>query len=301
MNGRIGSVAVGVFLLAGTSPAKSQGQPEQLTLAIYAPSAAFSDSASRLTYIQGLAKTIEKKTGVPSKGASYTNLGQLVAARPDFAILDGQCIAGRGLGSVLASASVGGEAFQSWGLFTRGERMAELSGKKLAVVEMGCRDDDFLDHAMLEGEKARRHFAALVKQMDVAGAVAAVRDYKKADAVFAPTGSVRGLTRVYDAGQVPNPGFVQLNKSISGEITGQVKEAVLGYGASGGIDGWKPAAEDLYRRLAGRMGARPKLPVFAPPEVVRFEDQDVLEPPKSTASDATVKQHFWEPQPQRPM
>lgn len=275
----------------------AQAAPTQLNIAIYAPSAGFADSSARLSYVQGIAKAVQQKTGIPTTGKAYASWGSLMSAKPDFAIIDGQCIAAKSPGTLLAVASIGGSTTQSWALFTRGDSLGELKGKKLAYVDTGCRDSDFLDNAMLESEvKTASYFGGLVKQSDAPGAVAAVRDYKKADAVFAPASAGRGLTKLFDTGQVPNPGFVQLNKQIPGQTANDVASAVLSYGAGvGGIDGWKGAAQNIYQSLAGRMGARSKKPIFAQPEVVRVEDQDVLVIPESSYEQAAVKQHFWVP------
>jgi hypothetical protein len=147
---------------------------------------------------------------------------------------------------------------------------------------------------MLDGEvNTQAFFGTLVDKPDVAAAVLTVRDYKAADAVFAPASQARGLTRIYDAGLVPNPGFVVLKPSANLE---QVKEAVLGLGSGGGFDGWRPAAPAIYAAFGGRLAPRPKRLVFAPPDVVRLDDADVLVLPESKWEQATVKQHFWVPQ-----
>jgi hypothetical protein len=287
-----------LILLALTAPVAAEPVPEQLTVAMYAPAAAFSDSSARLAYMQGLAKAIQQRTGVPTAGKTYVRLGDLLAAKPDFAIIDGQCLASQVAKGpqILASAVIGGDATQPWGLYTRGgETLATLKGKKLVFVKTGCRDSDFLDNVMLDGEvKTATFFGAVVDKPDVAGAVLTVRDYKAADAVFAPAASARGLTKTYDAGSVPNPGFVAL-KPFGQPLVDNVREAVLGYGGGGGIDGWRSAAPASYAGLGGRMGARTKRPVFAVPDVVRLDDQDVLVLPTSKFEQATVKQHFWEP------
>jgi hypothetical protein len=275
--------------------ALAQQAPEQLAVAMYAPAAAFADSSSRLAYIQGLARAIQQKAGVPTSGKIYVRLGDLLAAKPDFAIIDGQCLAAHAPGAILAAAVAGGDTAQAWGLYTRGDSLAALKGKKLVYVKTGCRDADFLDNAMLDGElKTAGYFGAVVDKTDVAGAVATVRDYKAADAVFAPAGQTRGLGKVYDAGSVPNAGFVALG-TFAAPLVESVKQAVLGYGGGGGIDGWRAAPPTLYSGLTGRLGGRAKRPVFAAPDPVRLDDQDVLVVPTSRYEQAPVKQHFWEP------
>src|SRR5262249_37085610 len=140
-------------------------------------------------------------------------------------------------------------------------------------------------------------FGALVDKPDVTGAVLTVRDYKAANAVFAPAPTARGLTKTYDAGPVPNAGFVAMHP-FPGPLLDGVRDAVVGYGSGGGIDGGRAAAQASYQALGGRMGARVKRPVFAAPDVVHLDDQDVLVVPASKYEQATVKQHFWEPEPQ---
>src|SRR6478752_3792384 len=77
--------------------------PKELTVGIYAPSVAFADSSARLSYVQGLAKAIEDKTGIKTTGKAYIRLSDLTSAKPDFAILEGLCIAAKSPGDVLAT------------------------------------------------------------------------------------------------------------------------------------------------------------------------------------------------------
>ena len=294
---RILAAPLSVMLsLALGHQALAQQAPEQIAVAMYAPAAPFPDSSSRLAYIQALARAIQQKAGVPTSGKIYIRLGDLLAAKPDFAIIDGQCLSAHAPGPVLAAALAGGDTAQAWGLYTRGDSLAALKGKKLVYVKTGCRDVDFLDNAMLDGElKTASYFGAVVDKTDVAGAIATVRDYKAADAVFAPAGQTRGLGKVYEAGSVPNAGFVVL-KTFDATLVESVKQAILGYGGGGGaIDGWRAAPPTLYSGLAGRLGARAKRPVFAAPDPVRLDDQDVILVPASRYEQATIKQHFWEP------
>lgn len=282
-----------ILLVSGVASAQSD---DQLTVGLYAPGAAFADSSARLAYVQGLAKAIAGRTGTPVVGKAYVRLGDLLAAKPDFAIIDGQCLASRGVGNLLATAVIGGDVTQGWGLYTRGgDTLASLKGKKLAYVKTSCRDGEFLDNAMLDGEvKTAAFFGALVDKPDVTAAVLAVRDYMSADAVFAPAAQARGLSRTYDAGSVPNPGFVAL-RTFTGPVLEQARDAVLGYGGGGGIDGWRAATPGAYTTLGGRMGTRVKKLVFAPPEIVRIDDQDILLLPPARTEQAGIKQHFWEP------
>lgn len=285
------------LLATAAAPTTVRAQKEQkLTVALYAPSAAFADSGARLAYVQGLARAIQTKTGIPTEGKAYVRYEDMKKANPDFAIVEGLCIAVRKPGTLLAQAAIGGATTQKWALFGRtATSFASLAGKKLAYVKTGCRDNDFLENAMLDSEIRLGYFGSLVDKPDVAGAVASVRDFKQAEAVFAPANAARGLNKLFEAGNLPTPGFVQMNVGVPATVVAKVKEAVLSYGAGGGIDGWKAPSQQSYEQLAAALGARVKRPIFALPDVVRIEDEDVLVIPSSEFEQASVRQHFWAP------
>lgn len=297
----IALIVAGVVMETGRRKTGAQAAPTQLNVAIYAPSAAFADAAARLSYVQGLAKQIQTATGIPTTGKAYVRMGDLTAAKPDFAIIDGLCVAAKSPGTLLAVAKVGGGSTQAWALFSRGDKLDALAGKKLVYVKTGCRDADFMDNAMLRSEiKTAGYFSGLIDKADVAAAVATVRDFKQADAVFAPSSQAKGLTKLIDTGSVPTPGFVQINGKLPAATVKAASGAVLSFGAQGGIDGWLAASQAEYKSLAGRLGARTKRPVFAQPDRVDINDQDVIVVPQSPTEQATVKQHFWEPPAKRP-
>lgn len=296
----LGAAVLAAVVVVSASPrrnvADAQSAPTALTVAIYAPSAAFADAGARLAYVQGLAKSIAAATGIPTTGKAYVKLGDMLGAKPDFAIVEGLCVAAKSPGTVLAVAAMGGSTSESWGLYSRGDNLAALKGKKLTYVKTGCNDAAFMDNAMLRGEvKSATYFAGLVEKLDVGTAVATVRDFKQADAVFAPDSQAKGLSKVIATGAVPTPAFVQINKNIPAATATQVQTTVLSFGAGGGIDGWRAAAQGGYGGLASRLGAKVRRPIFAVPEKVDINDQDVILVPQSATEQASVKQHFWEP------
>ena len=287
------------LMLMTTRTGETQSNPSKLTVGIYAPSVEFGTSQQRLQYVQGLAKAIESGTGIKTDAQSYASLSALKKAGVDFAIIDGQCYATNSSWTLLANANVGGGTSRSWALYSSvGGEMTALKGKKLAYVQTGCRDNDFIDNAMLESEVDPSFFSSRVGKPDIAAAVAEVASYKGAQAVFAPSGSAKGLTKVFDTGSVPNPAFVKVNGKISGAISSKVEKAVTGYGGGGAISSWSSASKSAYTSLAGRMGKVTKKGVFAPPEPVRFDAKDVLDEPDTLNDTALtgVKQHFEGPQ-----
>jgi hypothetical protein len=288
---------LGVILL--TRPVKSQAgaTPDRLTVGIYAPTVEFATAQSRLAYIQGLAKAIESNTGIKTEGQSFASLSALRQAGVDFAVIDGQCYAVNGGFKLLAVAEIGGETTRSWGLFaSTGADMQSLRGKRLSYVQTGCGDAGFIDNAMLESEVDSGFFAARIGKSDLVAAVAEVASYKGAQAVFAPSGSQKGLTKVFDTGVVPNPAFVEMAQTDPG-VSAKVAAAVTGYGGSGAIGGWSAGGKPLFQSLAGRMARSSKTGLFAAPEAVRFDAKDVLVEP-ATLSDtdlAPIRQHFARP------
>jgi hypothetical protein len=285
---------------AAVPPVASQpaDPPAKLTIGIFAPSVEFGTAQQRLTYVQSLAKAIETNTGVKTEAQSFASLSALKSGKVDYAIVDGPCYATNLSWKLLANAEVGGGTTRTWGLYSSaGDKMQALQGKKLAFVQMGCNDKAFIDNAMLDSEVDDSFFAARIGKPDIAAAVAEVASLKGAQAVFAPSGSQKGLTKVFDAGAVPNPAFVQINTGISASINDKVAAAVTGFGGGGAISGWASGAKSPYQGLAGRMGKATKKGVFAAPESVRVDAKDVLiDPPTLDHVAATdVLQHVARP------
>lgn len=276
----------------------AQPAPTKLVVGIYAPTVEFSTSAARLQYAQGLAKAIAAQTGIETEARSFAAFGQLKSAGVDFAVVEGQCYAGSLGWPLLATAEIGGGTSRAWALFSgAGGSMQELKGTKLAYVQTGCNDGGFIDNAMLDSEVDAAFFSARVGKPDLLGAVAEVASYHSAQAVFAPVGSQKGLTKVFDTGPVPNPAFVQLNSKVPAEVVVKVSAAVTGYGGGGAITGWAGPNRGLYQGLAGRLGRVVKAGVFANPDPVRFDATDVLIEPATLDRTATtgVRQHFERP------
>jgi len=292
-------VLAGVLVVLVLRPAVSQpAQPTKLIIGIYAPTVEFGTAQNRLAYVQGLSRAIESNTGIQTTASSFASLGALKKADVDFAIIDGQCYATNLGWPLLANATIGGGTSRAWALFSSvGPDMQGLKAKKLAVVQMGCNDNGFIDNAMLESEVDPSFFASRVGKPDLTAAVAEVASYKGAQAVFAPVGAQKGLTKVFDTGQIPNPAFVQLNGKLAGAVADKVANAVVGYGGSGAISGWSGANKGTYQGLAGRMGRVIKKGIFAVPEPVRVEAKDVLIEPESLRDTALteVRQHFERP------
>ena len=289
-----GTVGPAAAQPAADEPAKV----DKITIGLYAPTVEFGASAARLAYVQGLAKAIEQNTGIKTEAQSYANVGALKKDAIDFAIVDGVCYASNLGWRLLATATIGGATTRPWALFaTTADGMQALKGKKLAFIATGCNDAGFVDNAMLESEVDPAFFGGRSGKPDLTAAVAEVVSYKAAQAVFAPIGAAKGLTKVFDTGAVPNPAFVALGSRLPAATVDKVAAAVQGYGGAGAIGGWTKPSRDIYAALAGRLGKVVKQGVLASPEPVRIDAKDALIEPSSLKDTALVeiRHHFVRP------
>jgi hypothetical protein len=263
---------------------------EKITIGIYAPTVEFGAAQARLSYVQGLAKAIEQATGIKTEAQSYANVAALKKEAVDFAIIDGTCYATNLGWKLLATASIGGGTTRPWALYSSaGETMQALKGKKLAFIATGCNDAGFVDNAMLESEVDPAFFGARTGRADLTAAVADVASYKTAQAVFAPAGAAKGLTKVFDTGAVPNPAFVEISGKVPASIVERVAASVIGYGGAGAISGWTKPSREIYTALAARMGKVVKAGVLASAEPVRIDAKDALVDPATLRDTAVVE------------
>jgi hypothetical protein len=286
-----------LVLITIAGVAHAQPSPQKITIGIYAPSVEFGTAQARLQYAQGLAKAIEQNTGIKTEAQSYASIAAL-KKDVDLAIVDGQCYATNLGWRLLATATIGGATTRAWALYSsEGASMQALKGKKLAFVATGCNDGGFVDNAMLESEVDPGFFGSRVGNPDLAAAVAAVASYKSAQAVFAPAGSAKGLTKVFDTGAAPNPAFVELGGKLPQPVLDKVAAAVVGFGGGGAISGWTRPSREIYQALAGRLGKIAKQGLMATPEPVRIDAKDVLVEPPTIKDTATVevRRHFVRP------
>lgn len=295
---RLGLI-VAVTLLAGASLA--QAQEKKVVIAIYAPNAPFASGTDRYNFVNRLAQQVSSVTGLTAEGKAFARAAEFEAAvkskQVQFAVVDGVYLAQRGVPwTVLAMATTGGETQPKWGLFvSSAPDVRSLEGKgKLAVAATGTRDDEFVGNALCDGEiQVKKFFAGKATAPDVASAVQSVK-LRKADAVFAPESQGQGLTKIFDAGRIPNAALCDVGSGLGSDVVSKVKSAVLSHGASAALDGWKPADAGPYRALAANLSSRSKRPVMYEPEVVRL-DLDVLQPPGIEPGLPDLKNQFWNP------
>ena len=294
-----------LVLLAAALPGAAHAQTAKLKLGIYAPSVEFGSAAARLAYVQGLGKAIEQSTGLPVEAQSYASLATLRKTGVDFAVVDGLCYATNLGWKLLANALIGGASggasggatSRPWALHASVGTMQALRGKKLSFIQTGCNDAGFVDNAMLDSEIDPGFFAARIGKPDLAAAIAEVAATRTAQAVFAPVGAAKGLTKLFDTGNVPNPAFVDLNGKLPAGVVAKVAAAVIGYGGAGAIAGWTRPSRDVYTSLAARLNKVVKQGMLATPEPVRIDARDVLLDPPTIREPALVdlRHHFVRP------
>jgi hypothetical protein len=287
-------------VLGGAPPARAQQPAGPITIAIFAPNAPFEGADARYSYVQRLATHIGSVAGVQAKGQAFARAGDFEAAvkggKVDFAIVDSVYLASRTF-KVIATATTGGSTSKRWALFVAAgiPNFIGLQGKRLAYASSSPRDLAFIEHAMLDSEvNVNKFFGSRQGTPDVASAVAAV-SLGKADCVVAPVDRGRGLRKIFDAGSVPNPGFVQVKTALPDATVAAVSKAVLGFGAGGALDGWRGGGGDAFRGLAGQMGARTRKAAMSEPDVLRLESQDVLLLGKIDTTLPPLQHYFWTP------
>lgn len=280
--------------LGGSAAHAQPAPPTRVKLGIYAPSVELGSAAARLAYAQALAKAIEQSTGLVVEAQSYASFATLRKEGVDLAIIDGLCVATNPGLKLLANALVGGGTQRPWALYASVPDMQSLKGRKLSFIKTGCRDAEFIDNAMLDSEVDAAFFSARIDKPDLTSAVAEVAATKTAQAVFAPVGAAKGLTKLFDTGSVPNPAFVELGGKLPAQTVEKIAAAVIGYGGGGAISGWARPSREIYGALAGQLGKVVKAGVLANPEPVRIDARDVLLEPPTIRESALVglRHHF---------
>jgi len=288
-------------LVAGLGGAVgAQPAGKKYTVAIYAPNAPFSSGTDRYNFVSRLAQQISSVAGVQAEGKAFARASDLEAAirakQVDFAVIDGVYLAQRGVPyTVLAIATSGGDPQPKWALFSSSVTdVKSLQTKKLAMARTGSRDDDFIGNALFDGElQVKKFFGGKSETPDLASAIEAVR-LKRADAVFAPESEGKGMTKLFDAGRIPNAAFCEVS-SAAAEVASKVRDAVLKHAVGAALDGWRASDAGPYRALAAQLGARNKRPIMAEPDLVKMEDLDILIPPQLEPSLPDLKSQFWTP------
>ncbi len=197
-------VLVMLALLCGTVRA------DTLTIGLFAPSAPFPSTASRVELAGKLGDHFGKALGGAGVGHVYARAGDFAAAvkKGDVtvALVDASYLAAAG-GNFTVIATTGDV---TWQLVAKGGgKIAGLKGKRVLVPTNGGRETDFVLNVMLGGEVARDFFSKVEAAPDTASALAAL-GLGKADAAVVPVGVElpAGVAQVLVLPTLPGPVLV---------------------------------------------------------------------------------------------
>ena len=234
-----------VMVLLGTadaSPAWAQDLPDDITIALFAPSIYFEDTVARASFISTVAGAIESEIGVPVMGVNFSSAGDLDDV--DFAIVDGIYFADSEVGDPLASAEHDGDTTASLGLlvgsFTGFESLADLRSSRLILPRQNDLLEDFISAVVLHRElDADEFFAEIEYTSNIESALSAVSQ-GRADATFgfAEYGSRGGLFALAEYDDGPMPVVVQLNDDLSDDFADLVAEAFQSISSRNPLDGF---------------------------------------------------------------
>jgi hypothetical protein len=278
-------------LLAASSSAQPAQPGRPLTIAVFAPGAAFKGPYDLFAFGDGLAAFVGKETGLKVKSVAFAKPRQLEAAirrgEVHFAVLDPLYLARR-RHKVLAAATVDGKPQQRWALYlAAGNRSCSLRGLRLAVVKAAGQDLAFVERVLFGcALRPGRFFGAVKGLRDAGNAVSAVK-LGRADCAPVPESTAWRLRRLHGLGWVVTPGFAQIDRGLPARVVTAVTAAVLRFRTAGALDGFKAADERPYRQLAARLASPgPRPPPVAPEplqlglgEVLKIDEVELALPP----------------------
>lgn len=246
---------------------------DNVTLGLFAPTAPFGSTAARVELASRLGEALGKATGGTGTGRAYARAGDFAAAvkKGDItvAVVDATYLAAAG-GSytIIATATRGGDANESWQLVARGgaAKIGDLKGKRVLVPAVGGRETDFVLNVLLGGEVARDFFARIEPAPDTASALAAL-NLGKADAAVVPGGvELQGAAKVLALPVLSGPVLVAY-----GNVSAAQKQALASAAASfkgdGAIGGFAAAGDDGVRAIQRRFTVPVKRGPFVVPAV----------------------------------
>ena len=166
---------------------------ETLTIGLYAPTAPFASTASRVELATKLGEHFGKALGVTGNGKVFARAGDFASAvkkgEVTVALVDATYLAAAGDNyTILAGAVRNGDTNHGWVLVARGAtKVVDLKGKRVLVPGIGGRETDFVANVLFGGEVGKDFFAKIEAAPDTASALAAL-GLGKADAAIVPAG-----------------------------------------------------------------------------------------------------------------
>ncbi|MEO6773593.1 MAG: PhnD/SsuA/transferrin family substrate-binding protein [Kofleriaceae bacterium] len=249
------------------------GRAEPLTVGLFAPTAPFASTASRVELATKLGEQFGKALGVAGNGKVFARAGDFASAvksgEVTVALVDATYLATVG-GSytMLGDAVRGGETRHAWILVARGiTKIADLRGKRVLVPAIGGREVDFVTNVLFGGEVGKDFFAKIVPAPDTASALAAL-GLGKADAAIVPSGVElpAGTTQLLELPALSGPVLVAYGTLSPARLAALVKAAV-GFQGDATVTALRDADPDAIRTIMQRFAAVVRRGPWAVPAV----------------------------------
>lgn len=261
------ALALGFALLA--PPA---AHADNVTVGLFAPSAPFPSTASRVELATRLGAHLGKALGGTGSGRNYARAGDFSAAvkKGDvtIAVVDATYLATAGGNySVIAAAIRGGDTAHRWQLVARGATaIGQLRGKRVLVPGVGGRETDFVLNVLLGGDIGRDYFGKIEAAPDTASALAAL-GLGKADAAVVPAGVELpgGTNVVFTLPTLPGPVLVAYGLSAAQRQA--LVTAAAAFSGDATVGGFRAAEPDAVRTVARRFSVPVKRGPHAVPAV----------------------------------
>ena len=250
----------------------SVAQAEPINVGLFAPSAPFPSTASRVALAGKLGEQVGAALGQPASGKVFARASDFAAAvkkgEITVALVDATYLASAG-GSytVLAASLRGNEAAHPWQLVARGGGKIEaLRGKRVLVPAIGGRETELVLNVLLGGEVARDYFAKIEPAPDAAAALAAV-GLGKADAAVVPAGVElpAGTQVVLTLPALSGPVLVAYG--LPSEQKTKLAAAATGFTGDATVTGFRAPDPDAIRHIAARFAAPVKRGPLAVPAI----------------------------------
>ena len=258
-----------LVMIAIAAPARA----ETINVGLFAPTAPFPSTASRVELASRLGDHIAKAIGGTGNGKVYARAGDFAAAvkkgEVTVALVDASYLAAAGGNyTVLAAGVRGGETNHAWQLVARGaDKIAALKGKRVLVPSIGGREADFVLNVMLGGEVGHDFFSKIEAAPDTASALAAL-GLGKADAAIVPSGVElpAGTAAILTLPAISGPVLV-----VYGTVTPQRKAelttAALAFKGDATIATMRAADADAVHQIARRFSPPVKRGPLAVPAI----------------------------------
>lgn len=207
---------------------------DTLTVGLFAPTAPFPSTATRVELASKLGEHFGKALGATGNGKVYARSSDFASAvkkgEVTVALVDATYLAAAGGNyTILAGAVRNGDSNHGWILIARGAtKIADLKGKRVLVPAVGGRETDFVLNVLFGGEVGHDFFSKLEAAPDTASALAAL-NLGKAEAAVVPSGVdlPSGTTKLLDLPSLSGPVLVAYGTLPATKRTALVDAALV--------------------------------------------------------------------------